>query len=278
MSRRLAKNKLAIIGSGAMGEALIAGIVAAGGYERDSIFASDVSGERAEFIRNQYGVQAGTDNVRTARSADVVLLSVKPGMINDVLAEIREGINEKTVVISVAAGVSIGQLSRGLPGGTKIVRVMPNMPVLVQEGISALVPGPSISDGDIDTVQAIFRSVGETLLVEEHMIDAVTAVSGSGPAYVLLLIEALADAGVRMGLTREIALRLASQTVRGTAHLQRQTGEHPDRLKDRITSPGGTTIAGLHVLEKGGFRGMVSAAVEMATKRAAELRNEQSLG
>ena len=274
MNKASARSNIAIIGSGAMGEALIAGIVSGGGVEPDSIFASDTLAERAEVIGRQYGVRTGTDNVMAVTSADVVVLAVKPGLIDVVLAEVREAITAKTLVISVAAGVTIAQLAEGLPAGVKIIRVMPNMPALVREGMSVLVLGPGVSDHDIEVAQGIFCAVGKTLVVEEHMIDAVTGVSGSGPAYVLLLIEALTDGGVRMGLPRDIALTLATQTVRGTAHLQHQTGEHPARLKDRITSPGGTTIAGLHVLEKGGFRGMVSAAVERATKRAVELRSE----
>ena len=273
MSNGTAKRTIAILGSGAMGEALIAGIVAGGAYEPDAIFASDPVSERAEMIGKQYGVRTGTDNVVAVSSADVVVLAVKPGLIDDVLAEVRECITENTLVISVAAGVAIGHLAECLPAGAKTIRVMPNMPALVREGMSVLVPGPGISDLDLEIAQEIFRLVGKTLVLEEHMIDAVTGVSGSGPAYVLLLIEALAEGGVRMGLPRDIALMLATQTVRGTAYLQQQTGEHPARLKDRITSPGGTTIAGLHVLEKGGFRGIVSAAVEVATKRAAELRS-----
>ena len=274
MSKVSAKKNIAIIGCGAMGEALIAGIVAAGNVELDSIFASDTLVERVEVIGRQYGVRIGTDNIKAAAFADVVVLAVKPGLINNVLAQIRETLTENTLVISVAAGVTIGQLLNGLPTGAKIVRVMPNMPALVREGMSVLVGGPGVHDRDLDIAQGIFRAVGKTLIVEEHMIDAVTGVSGSGPAYVLLLIEALADGGVRMGLPRDIAITLATQTVRGTAHLQHQTGEHPARLKDRITSPGGTTSAAVHVLEKGGFRGLVSAAVEMATKRATELRSE----
>lgn len=265
---------IAIIGSGAMGEALIAGIVAGGDVEPDSIVASDTLAERAEALGKKYGVRTGTNNVLAVTGADVVVLAVKPGLINAVLAQVREALTANTLVISVAAGVTIGQLAEGLPGGAKIIRVMPNMPVLVREGMSVLVLGPGISDRDLAVAQGIFRAVGTTLVVEEHMIDAVTGVSGSGPAYVLLLIEALVDGGVRMGLPRDIALTLAAQTVKGAACLQLQTGEHPACLKDRITSPGGTTIAGLHVLEKGGFRGMVSAAVETATQRAAELQSE----
>lgn len=274
MIKAAAGSNIAIIGCGAMGEALIAGIVSGGGVAPDSIFASDSLAERSEVIRKQYGVRTGTDNVMAATSADVVVLAVKPSRINDVLAEVQVAITGSTLVISVAAGITIGQLAEGLPAGAKIIRVMPNMPALVREGMSVLVLGPGLSDRDLEVAQGIFCAVGKTLVVEEQMIDAVTGVSGSGPAYVLLLIEALADGGVRMGLPRDIALTLATQTVRGTAHLQQQTGEHPARLKDRITSPGGTTIAGLHVLEKGGFRGMVSAAVERATKRAVELRSE----
>jgi len=273
VSQASAQRTIAMIGSGAMGEALIAGIVANGNVEPHSIFASDSSAERAEMIARQYGVRTGTDNSEAATSADVVVLAVKPALINAVLTEIRESITKHTVVISVAAGITIGQLAEGLPSGARIIRVMPNMPALVREGMSVLVLGPGITDRDVDAAQDIFRAVGKTLVLEEHMINAVTGVSGSGPAYVLLLIEALADGGVRMGLPRDIALTLATQTVRGAAHLQQQTEEHPACLKDRITSPAGTTIAGLHVLETGGFRGMVSAAVEAATQRAAELQN-----
>ncbi len=274
MNKASAKRTIAVIGSGAMGEALIAGILAGGSYEADAIFSSDPLAARAEKIGKEYGVRTGTDNVLAVSFANVVILAVKPGMIGAVLAEVRNCMTENTLVISVAAGVAIVQLAESLPAGAKIIRVMPNMPALVREGMSVLVRGPGISDFDLQIAQDIFRTVGKTLVVEEHMIDAVTGVSGSGPAYVLLLIEALADGGVRMGLPRDIALTLATQTVRGAAQLQCQTGEHPARLKDRITSPGGTTIAGLHVLEKGGFRGLVSAAVEMATKRAVELRSE----
>ncbi len=279
MSKVIAKTSISIIGCGAMGEALIAGIVAAGSVEPDSIFASDTLLERVEVLGRKYGVRSGTDNVMAADFADVVVLAVKPGLINDVLMQIKETIiTGEKLVISVAAGVTISQLLNGLQSpetlGAKIIRVMPNMPVLVREGMSVLVSGPGVSDHDLDIAEGIFCAVGKTLVVEEHMIDAVTGLSGSGPAYVLLLIEALADGGVRMGLPRDIALTLATQTVKGTAHLQYQTGEHPARLKDRITSPGGTTSVAVHVLEKGGFRGMVSAAVEMATKRAAELRSK----
>ena len=272
MSTSFAKHNIAIIGSGAIGEALIAGIIASGTYEPDSIFSSDIGAERAEVIGKRYGVRAGTDNRIAITSADVVVLAVKPKVVSDVLVDLRKCVTKNTLIISVAAGITICQLAEMLPPGAKIIRVMPNMPILVREGVSVLVMGPGTSDGDLAVAQSIFRAVGETLIVEEHMVNAVTGVSGSGPAYVLLLIEALADGGVRMGLSREIALKLASQTVRGTAHLQQQTGAHPALLKDRITSPGGTTIAGLHVLEQGGFRGMVSAAVETATRRAAELQ------
>lgn len=266
--------KISIIGSGAIGEALLSGIISSGAYPLNSVFSSDISPDRAKLIGERYGIETSTDNSKIVSSADIVILAVKPNLINDVALEVSKHIKKDTVVISVAAGVSVQQLTKRLPKSTKIFRVMPNMPMLVKEGMSVLVPGHDISGDDLAVVEEIFSSVGTTLVVEEYMIDAVTAVSGSGPAYVLLLIEALADAGVRMGLPREIALKLASQTARGSAFLQQMTGEHPARLKDRITSPGGTTIAGLHVLEKGGFRGIISAAVEAATKRSIELRNE----
>ena len=266
--------KISIIGSGAIGEALLSGIISSGDYPLNSVFSSDISPDRAKLIGERYGIETSTDNLKIVPSADIVILAVKPNLINDVALEISKHIKKDTVVISVAAGVSVQQLTKRLPKSTKVFRVMPNMPMLVKEGMSVLVPGHDISGDDLAVVEEIFSSVGTTLVVEEYMIDAVTAVSGSGPAYVALFIESLIDAAVALGMTRDMAEKLALQTVSGTSKLMTDQNISAVELKTMVTSPGGTTAEALMTLEKQQFRTALIEAVYSAYKKSVSLRGE----
>jgi pyrroline-5-carboxylate reductase len=216
-------------------------------------------------------VRFGQDNVAAAREAGIVVLSVKPQAMNKLLDEIGAVLDAGKLVISIAAGVPIAAIERKVGHGVRIVRVMPNTPALVGAGATALSPGEHATPADLLQAKALFDAVGKAVVVDEPLLDAVTGLSGSGPAYIFLIIEALSDAGVKMGLARVQAQDLAAQTVFGSAKLLIETGEHPGRLKDQVTSPGGTAIAGLHTLEAGGLRTTLMNAVESATRRSHEL-------
>jgi pyrroline-5-carboxylate reductase len=266
-------SKIAIIGSGNMGEALLAGLLVDGIASAADLWVTDVLADRLTSLRSRYGIRVGADNREAASWADVVVLAVKPQTMTLVLTELKEGLSEETLIISLAAGFPLARIASilGLAGKRKLVRVMPNTPVIARAGASAIAVSPAVSSEEQALVVRLFEAVGSVVKVEERLMDAVTGLSGSGPAYVFLVIEAMADGGVKMGLPRETALSLAAQTVLGSAKLQIETNEHPGRLKDKVTSPGGTTIAGLHALELGGVRAAFMAAVEAATKRSEEL-------
>jgi pyrroline-5-carboxylate reductase len=211
------------------------------------------------------------DNHALLRECDVLVLSVKPQVIDKVLTEIGGEVRGDQLVVSVAAGVPLEALEGRLPAGSRVVRAMPNMPATVQAGATAIAGGTHASADDLRIARELFDAVGRVVVLEETLLDAVTGLSGSGPAYLMLIIEALADGGVKVGLHRDTALLLAAQTVFGSAKLLLETGEHPGRLKDMVTSPGGTAIAGLHTLESGALRKTLIDAVEAATKRSVEL-------
>ncbi len=267
----LKKKKIAILGAGNMGEALAKGLLRAGKIPPEFLTCTDARAERREEIHKRYGVQVTGDNHAAAAQADIVVLAVKPQVIEALLDEIAPAVDAKKLVISIAAGVPIAALARKLGAGVRIVRTMPNTPALVGAGATALARGPHATDGDLEQALALFEAVGVAVVVEEHHLDAVTGLSGSGPAFVFMAIEALADGGVKVGLARPVAMALAAQAVMGSAKLVLETGEHPGRLKDQVTSPGGTSIAGVHALEQHGFRAALIAAVEAATKRSREL-------
>ncbi len=267
----LRKKKIAILGSGNMGEALVKGLIASGKTSADALVCSDPRAERREELQKKYGVQVTANNRAAAAQADLVVIAVKPQNIDDLLEEIAPAVDAKKLVISIAAGVPIEAIARKLGAGVRIVRTMPNTPALVGAGATALARGAHATEADLEQALALFEAVGVAVVVEEHHLDAVTGLSGSGPAFVFVAIEALADGGVKVGLARPIALALAAQAVMGSAKLVLETGEHPGRLKDQVTSPGGTSIAGIHALESGGFRAALMAAVEAATKRSREL-------
>ncbi len=259
------------IGAGNMGEALIKGILAASLVPPGSVYATDVRADRAAELGRRYGIQILPDNRRLALQADVLILAVKPQIMDSVLDEVAPGVTPHTLVVSIAAGVPTARLRQRLPAGVRLVRVMPNTPALVLEGATAIAKADGLHAGDLETVQEIFGAVGTVVVLDEGMMDAVTALSGSGPAYVAIAIEGLADGGVNMGLDRATAMTLAVQTVLGSARLLRETGLHPGQLKDMVSSPGGTTIAGIAALEEGGLRRALINAVERATLRSREL-------
>ena len=259
------------LGAGAMAEALAKGLVESGLVPPASIHASDVRRDRLEQLEQQYGIRTAPSNVDLVKAADLVILAVKPQTMNAVLDEIASAVSRRVLVISIAAGVSTARLRERLGAQARLIRVMPNTPALVLEGATGIARSAGLEPGDLETAQEIFNAIGTSVVLDEEALDAVTGLSGSGPAYVAIVIEALADGGVRMGLDRATAMTLATQTVIGSARLLAQTGLHPGALKDMVSSPGGTTIAGISALEEGGLRGTLIRAVERATLRSREL-------
>jgi pyrroline-5-carboxylate reductase len=263
--------KIAFLGAGNMAEALVKGLLRAGTAAQSEIVCAEPRAERREELAKRYGVAVLASNVEAAEQGDIVVLSVKPQTMDALLDEIAPAIDHRKVVISIAAGISIQAIARKLGAGVRIVRTMPNTPALVGAGATALARGAHATDADLAEAKKLFEAVGIAHVVEEHLLDAVTGLSGSGPAFVFLAIEALADGGVKVGLARPVAMALAAQTVMGAAKLVLETGEHPGHLKDQVTSPGGTAIAGVHALEEGGLRASLITAVEAATRRSHEL-------
>lgn len=264
---------LGFVGTGNMAEALIKGLLRADPalIAPDAIWGSEPRQARIDLIKQRYGIHMTKYNVDVVRHANTVVLSVKPQILTSVCDEIAPHLKPKALVISVAAGVPLAVLEAHLPKNTRVVRAMPNTPALVGAGATALSAGTHATAADLKTAEKIFSSVGLTVQLDEEQLDAVTGLSGSGPAYLFLVIEALSDAGVKVGLSRYNALALAAHTVLGSAKLLIETGEHPGQLKDMVTSPGGTAIAGLHTLEAGGLRTTLINAVEAATRRSREL-------
>jgi pyrroline-5-carboxylate reductase len=267
---QLEDQRIGFIGAGAMGEALIGGLLAAG-VSPGQLRAADPDPARRKAVEERHGVETSADNAAAIADCDVVVIAVKPGLVADALgAASRAG--SDPLWISIAAGVTLADLEAALPEGARIVRAMPNTPALVRAGATALCGNTRTTAGDRELARALFESVGICWIAPaEDLLDAVTGLSGSGPAYVFVFLEALGDAGVRMGLPRDVAYELAFQTVLGSARLAIEQGRHPAELKDRVTSPGGTTIAGLERLEAGGLRAAVYEAVAAATRRAREL-------
>ncbi|MBI3327227.1 MAG: pyrroline-5-carboxylate reductase [Nitrospinae bacterium] len=263
--------RLVFIGGGNMGEAIIKGITAAHLVSAQQITVTDIIEKRLAYLRDTYAIQTMMDNAKAVAQADLVLLALKPQDIVPAIHAIAPVVDQRQLVISIAAGISIGTIEAAFENAVRVVRVMPNTPALVLAGAAALCRGRHATPDDLDVARALFDAVGKTVIVSETLMDAVTGLSASGPAYIFVLIEALADGGVKMGLSREVALTLAAQTVYGSAKLLLETGLHPGELKDRVASPGGTTMAGLHALETRAFRAAVIEAVERATQRSQEL-------
>lgn len=261
---------IGFLGCGNMAEALIRGLVSAG-VAAERIWASGPRAERMDDVAARYGVHTTGDNAALAARVDVLVLSVKPQILPRILGDIADALAADPLVISIAAGVASATIEGLLPAGTRVIRAMPNTPALIAAGATAIAAGARATGDDLDAARFLFDAVGLTVTLDEAQLDAVTGLSGSGPAYIFLMLDALADGGVKMGLSRRNAQRLAAQTVMGAARLLLETNEHPGRLKDMVTSPGGTAIAGLATLEAGGLRTTLINAVEAATLRSREL-------
>ena len=259
------------VGAGNMGEALIKGLLAANLVPAEAIHATDVRLERLKELNRQYGIQISSDNAELIRHADIVILAVKPQIMDAVLTEIAPVVTRRKLLISIAAGVSTAKIRAVLRKDARLIRVMPNTPALVLEGVTAVAKADGLEADDLETAGEIFSAVGRVVVLGEELMDAVTGLSGSGPAYLAVVIESLADGGVKMGLDRLTAMTLATQTVLGAAKLLLETGMHPGALKDMVSSPGGTSITGIAALEEGGIRTTFIKAVERATLRSKEL-------
>jgi len=268
----LIEKKLGFLGSGNMGEALVSGLVLSGSAQPQNIICTDIREERLEELRGRYGVRTTQSNVEAAAASEVVIYAVKPQLMAEVLKETADQLDMSKVVISIAAGVPLRAIESLLHKELRLIRVMPNIAASVKESATALSAGKHAKKEDVELAMAIFNSVGKAVFLREnYLMDAITGLSGSGPAYIFIIVDALADAGVKMGLSRKDSQFLAAQTVMGAAKMLMETGEHPGQLKDRVTSPGGTAIAGIHTLEKGGLRTTLINAVEAATLRSKEL-------
>ena len=265
-----ARVRIGFLGAGRMATALARGWLSAGLARADACRASDPVPQARQAFTAETGCPAGADNRAVVEASDLLVLAVKPQSMAGLLTEVRPALRGP-LVVSIAAGITLRQLADGLGGGCRLVRVMPNTPALVGASASGYAIGENATPEDTALVDRLLNAVGRAFRLPESLLDAVTGLSGSGPAFVYVLIEALADGGVRVGLPRDAALKLAAQTVLGSAKMVLETGQHPAALKDAVASPGGTTIAGLHALERAAFRAALMDAVEAATARAAEL-------
>jgi len=270
-SRMKKRKVIGFIGTGNMGEALIAGLLKAKFTTPGQVMAFDADGERLRFIQKKYGIKKASDNNHLSSQCDPLLFCVKPQSMKEVIEEMADSLDPSKLLISIAAGVPLYAIETYARKQLRLIRVMPNINVLVQEGASALAPGNLATDKDLKLAKGIFDCVGRSIIIHEPLMDAVTGLSGSGPAYVFLIIEALTDAGVHLGMTRAQAFTLVTQTVMGSVKLLSETGEHPALLRERVTSPGGTTAAGLYKLEEGGLRKILIDAVVAATQKSKEL-------
>ena len=272
----LKEKRIVFIGSGNMSEALIAGLLRTDRARPEQLVATDILVARRDLLTSRFGITTSDDNRSAGAQADVIVLSVEPQGLDEVLEEIGPTIGSDTIIVSVAAGYPIARIAQRVDITGRIVRAMPNTPSIIGEGITALAYADQLTPGDQAAIRELFESVGKVVVIEERLMNAVTGLSGSGPAYVYMMIEALADGGVMMGLPRETAAALAAQTVAGAARMVISHQAHPAALKDRVASPGGTTIAGLRALEKGKVRATLMSAVEAATKRSHELGREST--
>ena len=266
------ESKVVFIGAGNMAEAIVSGMVAGDFCAAEKIIMTDVRLDRLSDLEKEYGIATSTDN-GVVENAEMVVLAVKPQVMSDVLKEIAPVLREETLVISIAAGVSCSSIEAALDGERRVVRVMPNTPALVGQGAAAITAGAHADEADLEVAEAILQCVGLTVRVEENELDAVTALSGSGPAYVFYLLEAMLAAAEEFGLEKETARSLALQTVEGAARLMKDTGESAKNLRERVTSKGGTTEAAIHTLNEENVKGAVLKAIKAAYERSVELSN-----
>ena len=265
------KEKIGFIGGGKMGEALAKGLIRAKLSTADSIIVSDVDNKRCQALEEETGIKATQDNREVTANSDVIILAVKPSIMGTILEELKNDITSEHLVVSIAAGIPLNFMESSLKEGCRAIRVMPNTPCLVGETAAGYALGKNATRNDGELVGRILNAVGKSYLLEEKYLDAVTGLSGSGPAFIYTVIEALADGGVKMGLPRDVSTELAAQTAFGAAKMVLESNTHIGELKDSVTSPGGTTIEGLHALEKGGLSNTLINAVEAATKKSKRL-------
>ncbi|MEJ2166104.1 MAG: pyrroline-5-carboxylate reductase [Desulfobacterales bacterium] len=271
----LSGRKIGFIGAGNMAEALIRGLLESKTVDAARITASDVLPARLDFMEKTYRINTTTDSAVLVSKADILVLAVKPQVAGQVLAAIASHTDDTKLIISIVAGLTVATMAAALGSGPRIVRTVPNTPVFVGEGMVSLATDGPAREEDYEAAAAIFQPVARIVTLEEKHMDAAIGVSGSGPAYGFLMVEALADGGVKMGLPRPVALELAAQTLLGAAKMCLESGKHPGELKDMVTSPGGTTIAALHKLEAAGVRSGLMDAVEAATRKSAELGRQE---
>jgi pyrroline-5-carboxylate reductase len=274
--RPLPIKKLALIGTGKIGEALLSSMLGAQLVPVSRVVATDADPPRADYIGEKYGVKVSTNNPQAVAGADLVMLCVKPQQVTEALREIRRSLPKNGLVISVAASVTTALIERELDHGHRVIRVMPNTPCLIRQGMTAICRGKHATQEDLKIAQAIFSAMGRTVVVDEKHMDAITGLSASGPAYVFMIIESLAEGGVKLGLPRELSTELSAQTLLGASALVLHTGEHPAKLKDIVTTPAGCTIDGLLELEEGGLRVTLIKAVVRAAERARQLVESQN--
>jgi len=267
----LREKKVAFIGCGNMGSALVSGTLKSGLISKDKVLATDVRPERLKYIREREGIPTTESNREAVEKSDVIVLAVKPQVIGQVLSEIREVVTGNKIIISIAAGITTGFIEKALGREVAVVRVMPNTPCLLGAGASGISPGKYAGEEEEAIAEEMMRGVGIVVKVPEEMLDAVTALSGSGPGYIFYIVELLVEAGMELGLSEDDARKLVGQMILGAARMVMETGESPQVLKDRVASPGGTTEAALRYLEEKGFQKILIAAVKEAAKRSKEL-------
>ena len=274
MSDSSASPRFAVIGFGNMGRALVRGVLKAGLTTPDHVTVTARTASRLSAAATEFGVQTTSSNQTAVKNADVIILAIKPQSLEAVTSEIRGVVRPDQLVVSILAGKTTGAIEERLQSDDQtvsVIRVMPNIPVMVDAGCSPYARGVHATDAHVEIVERLLGSVGETAEVGEHLMDAVTGLSGSGPAYVYMMIEALTDGGVKMGIPRDVAIKLAAQTIYGAALVVKDTGLHPAILRDQVTTPGGTAIAAISDLESNGLRPMLISAVVTATQRSSEL-------
>lgn len=263
--------KIAFLGGGKMGEALVSGLIRAGGRREDEIMVTCRRGKRVNELADRYGIEATLSNPEAVSWADAIVLMVKPQDMDTLLGQIKDHVKPGQLVISFAAGIRTSFVEAVLPDATPVVRVMSNVPVVVDEAMSVVAAGRYATDVHLEVSQRLLENVGRVLILPEKNLDAITATSGSGPAYFFLLAEAMIDACILLGLSRDVATELIIQTMLGSAKMLRDTGKHPVVLREMVTSPGGTTIAAVRELEQAGIRAAFLNAIDAACKRSAEL-------
>jgi len=266
--------KIAFLGAGNMAEAMMKGVLDSALFRQEELIASDISSQRITEVSQKYKIQTTLSNKEAVSVADIIILGVKPLVVDSVLSEAASMLSGK-LLISVAAGIPLRRLMAHCHDEMAVIRAMPNAASRVLAGATVLSPGDYVSQTQLDQATAIFNSIGKSWILDERLLDAVTGLSGSGPAFVMVVIEAMADGGVKCGLDYDVAMALAAQTVFGSSLWLKNSGEHPARLKDIVASPGGTTIAGLHQIEASGLRASLISAVEAAAQRSKELGREE---